>query len=92
MQLKNIYIYTIIGIIFTISAIMWFGLEADIGITLGMMAGWFIVACITLLLGYILNVTNVKHKLLLNIVLTIGVIVHAFVIVLWYLFKDIRLW
>ncbi len=89
MLFKQRYLYTILFILYLLDAIYWYGDIQNIEFITDLSIFWFLTAFIGFACSYyLLYKTDIKHKAILNIVITIGVLINLVLIFLWYILKD----
>ncbi|MFA4872834.1 MAG: hypothetical protein WC659_02770 [Patescibacteria group bacterium] len=69
--------------------LFWYGAKRDIEFITDLKVIIFFIAFIGFAFSYyLLYKTDIKHKAVLNIVITIGVLINLRFIFLWYMLKD----
>ena len=88
MKIKNFEIYFLMLIFFGIDILYFYGYANLIDIFIENALIWFTIPFIGFLLSYFFNKADVKHKVIMNIVITLGVLLNAYLIFTWYILKD----
>lgn len=89
MKIKSSHLYIVIVASFLIDAIYYYGYQNLVDIFVDYAIGWFVIALIGFIGSYfLLYKSDIKHKAILNIVITVGVLINLALIFLWYILKD----
>ncbi len=88
MKKKEILLITFIIIFFSTNALFWYGYDEDIYIITKYPLVFLLIPIMGFLLLYIFNYRNTQHKIIFNILITIGIVISLSILSIWYLFKD----
>jgi len=89
MVIKRKQLYFILIVLPVLDVIYWYGDFQNIEFITDLSIFWFLTAFIGFAFSYyLLYKTDIKHKAILNIVITIGLVINFSLISLWYMFKD----
>jgi len=88
MKKKEILLITFIIIFFSTNALFWYGYDEDIYIITKYPLVFLLIPIMGFLLLYIFNYRNTQHKIIFNILITIGIVISLSTLSIWYLFKD----
>jgi len=82
-------IYLTLLLLFALDVVYWYGDVNNIEFVTDLSILWFLIAFVGFCVSYyLLYKTDIAHKAILNIVITIGVLINLSLIFLWYILKD----
>lgn len=88
MARKQYYIYLVLVVLYGIDILYWYGYKNLVDAFIDNSIVWFSIAFVGFCLSYLFNKVGLKHKMIMNILITVGVLLNLFFIGSWYLLKD----